>query len=324
MIFSNLSLSAFALLALAPYALGHMELVQPAPRQSKYNPTYKGTPDYDMVAPLESGRWPYPCRGYGKGGVVQTVKAGANLPVKIGGGAPHNGGHCQFALSYDDKTFVVLKDVFDDCLIASRDYSIQIPSGAPSGRATFAWAWINKTGNREYYMNCADIEIQGTPSGSITGPKLLVANLPGYVTIPEFTNGGYSGKDLFPKRPTVKVTGNGSDVVTPEPVPEPSTPTKPTKPTTTTADKPTKPTTTGKPTKPSVTGKPTTVPEPTEPSKPGNNGDKPGRCSGYETKCVSPGQSREFKICTNGFEYTQRCAPGTVCRGGVNQMSCDY
>ncbi|KAK9679296.1 hypothetical protein K7432_016327 [Basidiobolus ranarum] len=209
MIFSKSSLPCFALLALAPYALGHMEMVQPPPRQSQYNPTYKGTPDYDMSAPLEDGQWPFPCRGFGRGGIVQTVQAGSSIPVKLGGGAPHYGGHCQFALSYDDKTFVVLKDVFDDCLIASREYSIQIPAGAPSGRATFAWAWINKTGNREYYMNCADIQIQGSPSGSVTGPKLLIANLPGYVTIPEFTSGGYSGKDLFPKRPIVKITGNG-------------------------------------------------------------------------------------------------------------------
>ncbi|ORY02311.1 putative endoglucanase precursor, partial [Basidiobolus meristosporus CBS 931.73] len=166
-------------------ALGHMQMIQPPPRESQYNPTYKGTPDYDMASPLDPGRWPYPCRGYGRGGIVQTVKAGSKLPVKISGGAPHNGGHCQFALSYDDNTFVVLKDVFDDCLIASLDFSIQIPAGAPSGRATLAWAWINKTGNREYYMNCADIEVQGTASGSVTGPKLLVVNLPGYATIPE-------------------------------------------------------------------------------------------------------------------------------------------
>ncbi|KAK9760826.1 hypothetical protein K7432_014759, partial [Basidiobolus ranarum] len=51
---------------------------------------------------------------------------------------------------------------------------------------------------------------------------------------------------------------------------------------------------------------------------------KPGRCSGYETKCVNPGESREFKVCSNGYEYIQRCAPGTVCRGGINQMSCGY
>ncbi|ORX89433.1 hypothetical protein K493DRAFT_318664 [Basidiobolus meristosporus CBS 931.73] len=319
MVFSKLSLPVFALLALVPYSMGHMEMVQPPPRQSQYNPTYKGTPDYDMTSPLESGRWPYPCRGFGKGGVVQTIKAGSNLPVKIGGGAPHDGGHCQFALSYDDKTFVVLKDVFDNCLIASRDYSITIPAGAPSGRATFAWAWINKTGNREYYMNCADIEIQGNPNGSITGPKLLVANLPGYVTIPEFTHGGYSGKDLFPKRPTVKVTGKGSSETTPEP----STPSKPTKPSTTAkpttpAKPPTKPVPTENPVKPS---KPVPTEKPVKPSKPDN---KPGRCSGFETKCVSPGKSREFKVCANGYEYTQQCAPGTVCRGGVNQMYCDY
>ncbi|ORY06332.1 hypothetical protein K493DRAFT_310658 [Basidiobolus meristosporus CBS 931.73] len=284
-------------------------MVQPAPRQSRYNPTYKGTPDYDMTSPLEPGRWPYPCRGYGKGGVVETIKAGSNIPVKIGGGAPHDGGHCQFALSYDDKTFVVLKDVFDDCLIASRDYSVTIPAGAPSGRATFAWAWINKTGNREYYMNCADIEIQGGSSGSLTGPKLLVANLPGYVTIPEFSHGGYSGKDLFPKRPTVKVTGNGSS----ETKPEPSKPTVAPKPTPSTKPMPSA--------KPTATPKPEPSKKPAKPSKPGN---KSGECSGFETKCVNPGKSRDFKVCTNGHEYTQRCAPGTVCRGGINQVRCDY
>ncbi|ORY05086.1 hypothetical protein K493DRAFT_161077, partial [Basidiobolus meristosporus CBS 931.73] len=160
----------------------HMEMVQPPPRMSQFNPTYKGYPDFDMNSPLDPSRWPFPCRGFSRGGVVQTVKAGATIPVKIGGGAPHNGGHCQFAVSYDDKTFVVLRDVFDDCLVGSLTFNVQMPSDAPSGRATLAWTWINKTGNREYYMNCADIEIQGRSGGYITGPKLLVVNLPGYVT----------------------------------------------------------------------------------------------------------------------------------------------
>ncbi|KAK9686185.1 hypothetical protein K7432_015239 [Basidiobolus ranarum] len=237
MALSKLSISALALLSLTPYAFGHMDMIQPPPRESQYNPTYKGTPDYDMASPLDPSKWPFPCRGYGKGGVVQTVKAGGSIPVKIGGSAPHNGGHCQFAISFDDKTFAVIKDVFDNCLIASRDYSVQIPAGAPSGKATFAWAWINKTGNREYYMNCADIEIQGTPNGSISGPKLLVADLPGFPTIPEFTNGGYSGKDLFAKRPTVKITSSGGGQVTPKPI-------KPTKPK---SKKPSKPVPTTKP-----------------------------------------------------------------------------
>ncbi|ORX86720.1 hypothetical protein K493DRAFT_319760 [Basidiobolus meristosporus CBS 931.73] len=225
---SKLALSAFALMLLTPYAFGHMEMVQPPPRRSKYNPTYTGNPDYDMISPLNAEKWPYPCRGYEKGGVVQTVKAGSSISVKLGGVAKHDGGHCQFAISYDDNTFVVLKDVYDDCLISSLDYSIQIPAGAPSGKATFAWAWINKIGNREYYMNCADIDIEGTADGSVSGPKLLVANLPGYPTIPEFGNGGYSGKDLFESRPNVKVTHAGSSEENPVPELKPTETIKPT------------------------------------------------------------------------------------------------
>ncbi|ORX91668.1 hypothetical protein K493DRAFT_166756, partial [Basidiobolus meristosporus CBS 931.73] len=133
--------------------------------------------DYDMVNPLGT----YPCKGYGQGGIVQTVKAGASVQVKIGGIAKHSGGHCQFAISYDQgKTFAVLDTIYGDCLIASTQYSVNIPSTAGSSKnAVFAWTWINKIGNREYYMNCADLEIQGLADDYIAGPKLLVVNLPG-------------------------------------------------------------------------------------------------------------------------------------------------
>ncbi|KAK9720425.1 hypothetical protein K7432_004121 [Basidiobolus ranarum] len=270
---SRLALQALALMLLTPYAFGHMEMVQPPPRKSKYNPTYTGNPDYDMVSPLNADKWPYPCRGYGQGGVVQSVNAGSSIAVKIGGSATHEGGHCQFAISYDDSTFVVLKDVYDDCLIASLDYNVQIPAEAPSGRATFAWAWINKVGNREYYMNCADIEIKGDANGSISGPKLAVANLPGYPTIPEFSNGGYDGRDIFENRPIVKITnGNGNDgsdgedSVEPKPDPEPTESIKPTEPTN--PIEPTEPTKPVEPTEPTKPVEPTEPSKTTEPSKP--------------------------------------------------------
>ncbi|ORX84353.1 hypothetical protein K493DRAFT_360723 [Basidiobolus meristosporus CBS 931.73] len=185
--FSNLLQSALCLLGLATLTVAHMEMVQPPPRRSKYNPTWTASPDYNMVNPLGI----YPCKGYDQGGIVQTVKAGGSIQVKIGGGATHGGGHCQFAISYDKgKTFAVLETIYNNCLIASTEYSVNIPSTAGSSKnVVFAWAWINKIGNREYYMNCADLEIQGSANGYITGPKLLVANLPGYPTIPEFPGG---------------------------------------------------------------------------------------------------------------------------------------
>ena len=95
-------------------------------------------------------------------------------------GASHGGGHCQWALSYDDgKTWVVIKTLIRECLRdAGADYSVpvQIPANAPSGKATFMWLWNNAVGNRELYSNCADIEIKGTSGGSISGVAPLIAN----------------------------------------------------------------------------------------------------------------------------------------------------
>ncbi|ORY01958.1 hypothetical protein K493DRAFT_298154 [Basidiobolus meristosporus CBS 931.73] len=207
----KIAASVFLFVTLGAPVLAHMEMTNPPPRESKFNPYYKdGQIDYDMTSPL-GGQWTYPCRGYGPGPSVATYQAGGTVGVDLDGGAVHNGGHCQFSLSVDGgKTFVVMKTVMGDCMIAARHYDVPIPKNAPNGKATFAWTWINKTGNREYYMNCADITIQGGSGKCISGPKNLIADLPGYPTIPEFTNGGYDGSDLMAKRPIVTSCSNGS------------------------------------------------------------------------------------------------------------------
>lgn len=38
-------------------------------------------------------------------------------------------------------------------------YDFTVPSHAPSGEALFAWTWQNKIGNREFYMDCAVVQI---------------------------------------------------------------------------------------------------------------------------------------------------------------------
>ncbi|ORX91149.1 hypothetical protein K493DRAFT_143849, partial [Basidiobolus meristosporus CBS 931.73] len=164
----------------------HMEMINPAPRRSKLSTAYKGDEiDYDMTSPL-SAKLPYPCRGYGPGPSTATYQAGGTISVDLDGGADHNGGHCQFSLSVDGgKTFVVMKTVMGNCMSSSRHYEVPIPKNAPNGKAVFAWSWINKTGNREYYMNCADITIQGGGGNCISGPKNLVVDLPNYAQIPE-------------------------------------------------------------------------------------------------------------------------------------------
>ncbi|KAI9293563.1 hypothetical protein K502DRAFT_281701, partial [Neoconidiobolus thromboides FSU 785] len=183
--------------------LAHVEMQSPPPRKSQFNKGYGQAPDFDMNSPLGA----FPCKGYGKGPSVQNVSAGSPIQVKLLGEASHNGGHCQFSLSYDNgATFVVIKTIMSECLRADGyDYNVQIPKEAPNGDVIFAWSWVNRTGNREYYMNCADITITGSSSNSLSGPKLLVANIPGYPTIPEFTDGGYDGSDLYSKCPKVAV-----------------------------------------------------------------------------------------------------------------------
>ncbi|KAI7834010.1 hypothetical protein BX661DRAFT_176471 [Kickxella alabastrina] len=146
--------------------------------------------------------------------------------------AVHGGGHCQFALSYDGgKTFVVIHDELKYCFTggpssgnvgSQLEYNIALPADLPSSdRVVFAWAWNNAAGNREFYMNCADVAIHGKQGGAYTGPQLLVANY-GLNTpyIPEF-NGDYTtGLDLYKDRPIITVTasgyyGNSSALVTP-------------------------------------------------------------------------------------------------------------
>ncbi|KAK9686445.1 hypothetical protein K7432_015163 [Basidiobolus ranarum] len=63
-------------------------------------------------------------------------------------------------------------------------------------------------------MNCIDITINGgTPGGTVTGPKLMVANLPGYPTIPEMDIGEGDGHGLLEKRSitTVGATNDGGN-----------------------------------------------------------------------------------------------------------------
>ncbi|KAF9191211.1 hypothetical protein BGZ51_007662, partial [Haplosporangium sp. Z 767] len=162
-----------------------------------------------------------------------VYNAGQTINTEYSVGAAHGGGHCQWALSYDDgKTWVVLKTMIRDCLKnAGQTYSVpvQIPANAPSGKATFMWLWNNAVGNRELYSNCADIEIQGTNGGSLSGVAPLIANYgPNSVYIPEFGNTGNDGAAEFDKRKPVTVTASGGNGST-----NPPTTTQAPKPTTT-------------------------------------------------------------------------------------------
>ncbi|KAF9432112.1 hypothetical protein BGZ76_011246 [Entomortierella beljakovae] len=189
-------------------------------------------------------------------------QAGSTINTDYSVGASHGGGHCQWALSYDDgATWVVLKTMIRECLKGVQNgqafnVPVQIPANAPPGKATFMWLWNNAIGNRELYSNCADIEITGgTVGGSIKGVAPLIANYgAGSVLIPEFPNPGDNDMaSAFDSRPSVTVSANGSG----NSVPEES------EPTTTDESKPTtaqpKPTTAQPETTTDVQPKPTTT-----------------------------------------------------------------
>ncbi|KAJ2363184.1 hypothetical protein IW150_006804 [Coemansia sp. RSA 2607] len=144
-----------------------------------------------------------------------TWTAGQQVSVQFApGGAPHGGGHCQYSLSYDGgNTFVVVYEVLEHCFGADnnqRDFSFTLPSTLPSSdKVVFAWTWVNAIGNREFYMNCADVAIKGG-SGTYTGKQMTIANHAGYPTIPEFSGNYATGLDLYQNTKNITVSGSGS------------------------------------------------------------------------------------------------------------------
>ncbi|KAJ2524820.1 hypothetical protein GGI11_000544, partial [Coemansia sp. RSA 2049] len=152
-----------------------------------------------------------------------TWTAGQSVTVKfLQNSAAHSGGHAQFSLSYDGgKTFVVVYQVLKYFFFNGPakynnnpevlSYTFTLPKDLPSSdSAVFSWSWVNASGNREFYQNCADVVIKGTGSTSYTGKKMVIANINGYPTIPEMANDYNIGVDLYNNAEDITVTGSGS------------------------------------------------------------------------------------------------------------------
>ncbi|OMJ12932.1 hypothetical protein AYI69_g9208 [Smittium culicis] len=223
----------FGLLSVVPLLIqacyGHMAISEPcvrnSPRAKCTVNNRSGKIDYDVTSPIgKSGlAWKPLCRWDEEKDRTSPLTWYAGQTVKVEffpGGATHNGGHCQFALSYNGGVdFVVIKDVFKHCFFKDlsfdhnnqvREYEIELPQNLPSSEnVVFAWTWINAIGDREYYMNCFDVNIIGKGSDSYTGKKLLIANYgPSTPHIPEF-NGDYeTGMDLLMSRPKMTIYSN--------------------------------------------------------------------------------------------------------------------
>ncbi|KAJ1727739.1 hypothetical protein LPJ72_005789 [Coemansia sp. Benny D160-2] len=220
-----------SLLAQTAIVLGHMQLTEPCPRysfQCKTQPTLPAgeTIDYNLSTPIGSNgnilapfckhTEPWPT-------VTSTWTAGQPVTVEFATyGATHSGGHCEFSLSYDGgQTYVVVHQELRYCFYTGnpnsggsgsvRSYTFDLPSSVPgTDHAVFAWSWVNASGNREFYSNCADVAIAGAP-GSYSAKLITFANYGAdYPLIPEFLGNYDTGIEFYTTNvTTVTVSGPG-------------------------------------------------------------------------------------------------------------------
>ncbi|KAL2822999.1 hypothetical protein BJX63DRAFT_376046 [Aspergillus granulosus] len=177
---------------LASYTYGHIQMSKPYPIRSPLNTAATGEKDYSYTNPLATDGSNYPCKGYANDpfNATATYSQGQTYQIELQGSATHGGGSCQIALSYDKgKTFQVIHSMLGGCPLQS-SYSFKVPADAPSGQALLAWSWFNKIGNREMYMNCAQVTIgSGAREEGFTSisrrdafsslPPLFIANING-------------------------------------------------------------------------------------------------------------------------------------------------
>ncbi|KAI9024799.1 hypothetical protein DFJ74DRAFT_631929 [Hyaloraphidium curvatum] len=329
------ALAAVAALALAHTADAHISMSSPIPRGSPLGPWPESQRDYSLMSPLDNGGVgrTYPCQGKPKG--VNTAKwtAGQQVTVTWSGTATHGGGHCQLAVSYDaGSTFVVLDTILGDCLIRGMSHTFTLPADLPaSPSAVFAWTWVNAIGNREYYMNCADVEIVSPTCGPFTAPRLFVAQVvpPSTQVFPEWSATGYDYRnELLNGRPMTTVTGDGCGA--PPPPASSQTPASTARPATSTVRPPAA--TTTRAANPVTTAlartstrrtqtftAATPAPQPTggplPPCTLANNG---------QQACPAP-PGQGYLWCVNGAWIERPCPAGTKCRAlSATDVVCDW
>ncbi|KAI1848011.1 hypothetical protein JX265_002016 [Neoarthrinium moseri] len=153
--------------------------------------------------PLESSGADFPCRRTDQAfsGPANTYPQGSKQKLSFQGSAVHGGGSCQVSITYDTQPsksskFKVIHTIQGGCpardtngnLVGTAEtpnpnaYDFTIPSDLPAGKGTIAWSWMNRIGNREFYMNCGSVEITGDGGNKAAFdalPDLFVANIAG-------------------------------------------------------------------------------------------------------------------------------------------------
>ncbi|QGI80301.1 hypothetical protein CEK25_007030 [Fusarium fujikuroi] len=180
---------AFTIATMASFASAHMLMANPKPY---------GTPDN---FPLAADGSDFPCKGKVNDGSSgdNVYKQGSTQQLSFTGQAVHGGGSCQISLTTDknptkDSVWKVIKSIEGGCPAKGQEgnmgdnadapdpykYDFTIPKELAAGEYTLAWTWFNKIGNREMYMNCAAVTIEGSGGSKDhlnTLPDMFVANV---------------------------------------------------------------------------------------------------------------------------------------------------
>ncbi|KAG4035417.1 hypothetical protein MFRU_001g01860 [Monilinia fructicola] len=168
--FSKATIIAFAFAAVSN---AHMIMTSPVPYGA----------DTLTSSPLLADGSDFPCKQRTGTYDVTSENAmdlGGSYDLAFKGSAVHGGGSCQVSITYDEtptakSTFKVIHSIIGGCpmknmvgnagddpnAIDPDTYNFTIPTNIPSGKATLAWTWFNKIGNREMYMNCAPVTLSG-------------------------------------------------------------------------------------------------------------------------------------------------------------------
>ncbi|KAF7887162.1 uncharacterized protein EAF02_003809 [Botrytis sinoallii] len=189
--FSKASIVAFALAAVSN---AHMIMTNPVPYGV----------DTLNNSPLEASGADFPCKqrdGVYKVTTQNTMELGGSYDLAFKGSAVHGGGSCQVSITYDEtpsasSSFKVIHSIVGGCpmknvagnngdnkdAVNPDTYNFTIPSTLPAGKATLAWTWFNKIGNREMYMNCAPVTLTG---GSSKRSDLIARDQAAFNALPD-------------------------------------------------------------------------------------------------------------------------------------------
>jgi hypothetical protein len=189
----------------------HISMSYPISRRNQLSKFYRDSNnvDYDLRTPLyaKPNNFTFPCKGFPVGPSTTTYNDNT-ISITLEGTAVHGGGHCQFGISYDNKNFLVLKTVLNSCLLDTMTYTFNLPDNAPGSDLIVFWTWINRIGNREYYMECADVTVNNNSiidknkEVTLKGKELLIVNILNYPIVPEWDVGAppsVDGRNLFEK-----------------------------------------------------------------------------------------------------------------------------